>query len=159
MNVEYMTEDNWRFVSQNGIVEYKDTTAINEAISDCLYDYLDDIYERGKCEGEYRMRITQRIKFLLDKQLDDHVASQALPTFDKATASRLLKERLDRTEEVKEPSITLTLYELFLYVGRSATFIPQYSRSHFMEVFAGVVEEWGNVDRSDIDVALNRIGY
>jgi len=95
------------------------------------------------------------IRTLLDQQLDEYFNSALtrsnLRNWDKKEACRLLKERLN-------PTFTVSIKELFLYVGRSVMCIPDQYKDNVINGFARALDEWANVDIDLIREAMNNIG-
>jgi hypothetical protein len=102
------------------------------------------------CELEETARI---LKALLDEQLDEYMSQikDVQHTWNKNTACLLLKQRLGL-------HFSMSIKELFLYVGRSVMGIPAYYKTRVINDFAHALDEWENVDIDLIREAVKNIG-
>lgn len=94
------------------------------------------------------------LNILLDKQLNEYMDQTVHPpvtTWNKSEACRLLKERLDLY-------FSVSIKELFLYVGRSVMCIPCHFKDKVINDFAHALDEWASVDIDILREAVQNIG-
>lgn len=93
---------------------------------------------------------------LLDRQLEEYFGQTKAPptvnTWNKRSACIILKERLGL-------HFSVSIKELFLYVGHSVMCIPQEHKQTVINHFAYALDDLGNTDIDAIREAVKNIGF
>jgi hypothetical protein len=105
---------------------------------------------------DYELNEAKRILVsLLDEELDEYMKQNKPPTivenWNKKAACLLLKGRLGL-------HFSVSIKELFLYVGCSVMCIPDQYKNSVVNGFAHALDEWANVDIDELRAAMNNIG-
>lgn len=93
---------------------------------------------------------------LLDDQLDEYMRQNKVPSkvdnWNKKVACLLLKERLGL-------HFSVSIRDLFLYVGRSVMCIPHQYKGTVINGFAHTLDEWANADIDAVREGVANIGF
>jgi hypothetical protein len=98
-----------------------------------------------------RRNLKAQITLILDQELEEYFQLAHEGSWDKREACRLLRQKV-------ASQITMSVDELFLYVGRSVMCIPDQYKDTVINHFAVAMEEWASVDIEVLRAAAKNIG-